>query len=141
MKNRLLKIIIFTLFTISFVFCNNIVLADTAKSQFISSLTKTGEGTGHLNVSGEATGIFKNKSLAEVIGSVIGIALSLVGVFFLVLIIYAGYTWMVARGNAPEVEKAKNTIINATIGLLVVLTAYAITIFISDMLTLKSPAI
>jgi len=41
--------------------------------------------------------------------------------------IYAGYLWMLARGNEQEVEKAKNIIIYAVIGLVVVLSAYAIT--------------
>ena len=63
----------------------------------------------------------------SMISKVITTALTFVGVIFLVLAIYGGYTWMIARGNEQEVEKAKNIIIYAVIGLVVVLSAYAIT--------------
>lgn len=132
MKNRFLKIITCSIFLISLFYCSNIAFAQSAKDQFKSSLDKTGIGTGHLDANAKETGFLKDKTLTQAIGSVVGIALSLLGVFFLVLIIYAGYTWMVARGNAPEVEKAKNTIINATMGLLIVLGAYGITTFIAS---------
>lgn len=132
MKNRFLKIITCSIFLISLFYCSNLAFAQKANDQFKSSLKGTGIGTGHLDTDGAETGFLKNKTLAQAIGSVVGIALSLLGVFFLVLIIYAGYTWMVARGNAPEVEKAKSTIINATMGLLVVLGAYGITTFIAS---------
>jgi hypothetical protein len=39
---------------------------------------------------------------------------------------------MLARGNEQEVEKAKNLIQAAVIGLMIVLSAYAITAFIGQ---------
>jgi len=68
-------------------------------------------------------------------GNIITIALSLLGVIFLVLLIYGGYFWMTARGNEQQVEKAKNTITTALIGLVIVLLAYAASIFIISKLT------
>lgn len=56
--------------------------------------------------------------------------LSLLGVMFFVLVVYGGFKWMKAQGKPDEVEKAKETIINATIGLALVLAAYAISIFV-----------
>jgi hypothetical protein len=44
--------------------------------------------------------------------------------------IYAGILWMTAQGNEQQVSKAKNLLINATIGLIITLAAYAITSFI-----------
>ncbi|OGF25674.1 hypothetical protein A2303_06765 [Candidatus Falkowbacteria bacterium RIFOXYB2_FULL_47_14] len=67
---------------------------------------------------------------AVLIGKVIQAALSFVGVVFLILMIYAGYTWMLARGNDQQVEKAKNLITAAVIGLIIVLAAYAISYFV-----------
>ena len=52
------------------------------------------------------------------------------GVIFLILAIYGGYNWMMARGNEEMVERAKKTITNAIIGLIVILAAYAISRFI-----------
>lgn len=64
------------------------------------------------------------------VGTIVGIALSFVGVLFLILIIYAGVSWMTAAGNEQQVSKAKDIIIAAVIGLVIVLSAYAITRFI-----------
>ena len=61
------------------------------------------------------------------IGQILNISTTFLGVVFLGLMIYSGYLWMLARGNEQEVEKAKNIIIYAVIGLVVVLSAYAIT--------------
>ena len=65
----------------------------------------------------------------------LGLILSFVGVLFLALIIFAGVSWMTAGGNDQKIEKAKNLIINAAIGLLIVLAAYAITSFIGSKFT------
>jgi hypothetical protein len=69
------------------------------------------------------------------VGQVIGIVLSFLGIIFLILIIYAGFKWMLAQGNESEIEKAKQIIIAAVSGLIIVLSAYAITAFIGNQLT------
>lgn len=61
------------------------------------------------------------------VGVIIGALLSFIGVLFMILIIYGGLLWMTARGNDQQVEKAKKLIIQAIIGLVIVLSAYAIT--------------
>lgn len=71
-----------------------------------------------------------NTTLAKVIGVVVSIGLGLIGVLFLGLMIYAGYNWMVARGDEERVKQAKDTIISAVIGLIIVIGAYAIWKFI-----------
>jgi len=72
-----------------------------------------------------------------IIGTVIKTALGLVGVVFLILMVYAGYIWMIARGDESKTEKAKNTIVNSVIGIVIVVAAYAITSF---MVTAFNPA-
>ena len=52
--------------------------------------------------------------------------LGLVGVIFLGLMIYAGIMWMIAQGNEDKVARAKDTLLNALIGLIITLSAYAI---------------
>lgn len=66
------------------------------------------------------------------VGTLIGTALSFVGVIFLVLIIYAGILWMTAQGNSQQVDKAKSMLVNSIVGIVVVFAAYAITNFIGD---------
>lgn len=63
---------------------------------------------------------------ATIIGLILGTLLAFLGVLFLFLMIAAGVRWMTARGNEQEVEKAKTTIQQAAIGLLIVVAAYAL---------------
>jgi hypothetical protein len=44
--------------------------------------------------------------------------------------LYAGYNWMTAAGDEQKVEKAKDTITRAIIGIIITVSAYAITYFI-----------
>lgn len=69
-------------------------------------------------------------TLENAIGSIVKTALSLIGVIFLVLMIYGGYLWMTARGDSKIAEKAKDIITMAAIGLVIVMLAYAITYFV-----------
>ena len=75
------------------------------------------------------------QDVPSAIGSMVGLALSFVGLAFFVLMIYGGFIWMFARGNDQDVQKAKDLIQAAIIGLIIVLMAYAITMFIGNALT------
>lgn len=70
------------------------------------------------------------KTLPELVGTIISAGLSLVGVIFLILAVYGGFKWMTARGEAGSAKEGRDTIIDATIGILLVLGAYAMTNFI-----------
>ncbi len=72
---------------------------------------------------------------ASFLGSTIGISLSFVGIIFFILIIYGGFKWMVSRGNEQEIAKAKEIIAAAVIGLLLILSAYAITTMVGSAIT------
>lgn len=62
-------------------------------------------------------------------------ALSLVGVIFLVLVIYGGFLWMTAGGTEAQVKKAKDIITAAVIGVVLIAAAYAITNFVFQSLS------
>lgn len=96
-------------------------LNETAGQAFTGN---PGAGSGDLEDSGIIT------SLPYAIGKFVGAGLAFIGVVFLVLMIYGGFVWMMARGNEQEVEKAKKLIEAAIIGLIIVMSAYAITSYI-----------
>lgn len=128
-KNIKSLIIVLSIFIVSgFLICVNV---DQALSAYDfkeeSGLSKTGEGLGYSKemLSGG------EYMLPLKIGNVIEVVLAFVGVLFLILMIYGGYIWMMARGNEQETEKAKKIIQNALIGIVVVLAAYAITTYIA----------
>lgn len=86
---------------------------------------KQGEYNNNLNdLAVKNAGYNDQASLANIIGTVIQLALSLVGAIFLVLAFMAGYNWMQATGNEEKVKKAQATIRNLLIGLCLILVAY-----------------
>ena len=66
------------------------------------------------------------------VGKVVGAALSLTGIIFFLLAVYAGFLWMTARGDESQAKKARETIIMAVTGLVIILGAYAITQFVFE---------
>ncbi len=67
-------------------------------------------------------------SLPDFLGErIIAPALGFVGILFLVLMLYAGFLWMTAGGNVELVAKAKRLIVQAVIGLVLIISAYVIT--------------
>ncbi|HLD00006.1 MAG TPA: hypothetical protein VJC11_03535 [Patescibacteria group bacterium] len=82
-----------------------------------------------LGETGNAAG-FQETDVAVVVGKIIQTALSLLGIIVLIFLVYGGFLWMMSGGNEQTVKKAKDIILNAAIGLIIVLAAYAITNFI-----------
>ena len=99
---------------------------------FITPVLTAGLGDAGNKVTGVATkaGVTEG-SLPDVVGTGINAALSLVGLIFLILMVYAGYLWMTARGEEEMIKKSQKIIISTVIGLVVVMSAYAITMFIT----------
>lgn len=76
------------------------------------------------------TNPIKANSIPELIGNVINVALEIVGSLALIMFIYGGFTWMLAAGNESAVEKGKNILTWATIGLVVIFASYSLVNFI-----------
>lgn len=81
------------------------------------------------------TGV-KDISYSVLIADVITTALSVTGVGFLILMVYAGIRWMTAEGDQEKVNTARRTIISASIGLAIIVGSYAITNLITQRLIL-----
>ena len=92
---------------------------------------KDGSNTDPLDAAAENAGYkIGGITLEVVIATALTAVLSLLGVVFLMLMVYGGYLWMTARGNEQDVEKAKGLITSAIIGLIIVIGAYAISWFV-----------
>ncbi|MBI4253171.1 hypothetical protein HY623_03285 [Candidatus Uhrbacteria bacterium] len=83
-----------------------------------------------LQNAGEANAGYASTDIAAVIGNVVLTLLTILGVVFIVLIVFAGFRWMLAQGEEQKITEARNLIIHSIIGLLVVLAAYAISYFV-----------
>lgn len=60
--------------------------------------------------------------------------LGIIGILLLVYILYAGYNWMTAEGEEEKVTEAKSTIKRAITGLVIIIAAYAISVFVMSRL-------
>jgi len=88
-------------------------------SGLLDNLNKVGQGAGYNPETNET-------SVATIAGTVVAAILSLLGIIFVVLIIFAGITWMTAGGDEAKIEKAQAIMRNAIIGLIVTVGVYAI---------------
>jgi hypothetical protein len=126
--------VVFMLWASPFVFSSdsgNISLKEnsTLAYDFKTSLTKLAGSAGLTTKSGaEAV------DLPVFIGRLIYYALGFIGIVFLILAILAGIKWMMAGGNEETVVKARSSILNAGLGALVALSAYAISYFIVNVI-------
>jgi len=120
--NNKIKIIILFAFILFTLLVGDFALAGGIGDAFGSKLTDVAGSQG----AGYETGANPD----TMIGNIIKAAISFVGVVFLVLMIYGGYLWMTARGNEQQVEKAKNLISAAIIGLIIVILSYAISAYL-----------
>lgn len=65
---------------------------------------------------------------------VINIALGFVGIIMVCIMVYAGFLWMTAGGNQEQVERAQKYIRNAIIGVIIIVSSWAITTFVINKL-------
>jgi hypothetical protein len=93
-----------------------------------------GKATDYLSKVGEKSGTSGGGDLTSYVGGGIQAALGLVGIVFFVLIFYGGIRWFTSRGEEAAVETARNTVIAATIGLLIILGSYALTDLVTSRL-------
>ncbi|MDO8669467.1 MAG: hypothetical protein Q7K65_04195 [Candidatus Buchananbacteria bacterium] len=78
------------------------------------------------NLKNATPDLLQRGTIYDIVGTFIQILLGFIGVLFIVLVIYGGFSWMTAGGDSSKVQKAKDTIIKATIGLVIILASYAI---------------
>ncbi len=104
-----------------------IVLAGNSDASPADRLVSFGKNSGFKQANeGTAFGI---------VGTVIAVFTSLLGIVFLGLFLYAGTMWMIAAGDESKISKAKDTMRRAIIGLIIVVAAYAISQFVVLALT------
>jgi hypothetical protein len=91
----------------------------------VAAAGKTGaeEGGGGL---AKFTGFAKVKSIPELIGNVIRVVLGLVGSVALLMFVYGGMLWLTSGGNPDKIKKAKDTLVWASIGLIIIFASYAL---------------
>ncbi len=88
---------------------------------------------GQLNAGSQAAGYgTEAQDIRITVAKGIQLVLSLLGIMFVVLVVYAGFLIFTAAGNEENLSKAKKIIGYAVVGLIIILSAYSITSFVTS---------
>lgn len=115
MIKRIKKIIIFSLGLIVLFVVGDFALAEEASQLGIEF--------------GESTGLTATDPRV-VIANIIRVILGFLGIISVLLILYGGFLYMTAAGREEQVDKAKNVLRSAVIGLIIIMSAFGIATFI-----------
>lgn len=130
-KNQFKKIILGTFLSVIGLLFSVSALAATTTSDGTYDAQTFKDKSG-LNTTAGVGGYDVNSSTTpeQIIGQAVFTALSLIGVIFLILLIYGGFIWMTAMGNEEKVKKANEILMGSIFGLIIVLSAYVISYFL-----------
>ncbi len=90
----------------------------------------TGAANANLGTVGSRAGIGAATPLPVIIGNIINVVLGFLGIVLLFYLIYGGFKWMTSGGSEDGVKQAKTMIQNAIIGLVIIVSSYAISTFV-----------
>lgn len=71
-----------------------------------------------------------NRDPRIIIASIVQVILGFLGVLAVLFILYAGFLWMTAAGNEEKIASAKEILTHTIVGLLIILSAFAIATFV-----------
>jgi len=114
------------LVSLALAFCLNLSITPLASAQILNQDTRADE---FAQVTAKKANLTPT-DVGDIVAYSIKMVLGLLAIIFLVIIVYSGFAWMMARGNEEKVSKSLATIRMAIIGLIITLGAYAITYFV-----------
>lgn len=77
--------------------------------------------------SGQGGAINALTLISQGISAILGLMTVAAGIWFIFMFLIGGYTWMTSFGDKHKLEEARNRIVNALIGLVIVVSAWGIT--------------
>ena len=121
-------ILLFIIFT--FLFSTNLAFAACSNQTQADGTVKLCNPLTGNDTYNEAT-----EGIPTLLGRIISSVLGVIGSLALVMFIYGGATWMLSGGNQEKVTKGKQILIWATLGLVIIFTAYALVKFVLTTVT------
>ncbi len=82
----------------------------------------------------QGTGLPNDNSITEFIMNIINIALTVAGLIAVLFLIIGGFRYITSAGNEETAESAKKIIINAIIGIVIIILSFVIVRVISEAL-------
>ena len=126
-----------TLKFFSVVFVASMLISVFSPLQVLAQRKTLNDAQSSLETVIPSTGITEGNLDTQAATVVKGILVAMALVFF-GLMVYSGIVWMTARGEEDRITKARETIIAAVIGLIVVVSAYAVTNLLVDKVIIGS---
>ncbi|HBR81133.1 MAG: hypothetical protein UX09_C0006G0008 [Candidatus Uhrbacteria bacterium GW2011_GWE2_45_35] len=99
----------------------------TAMADVPMNLTDANTSLGEI---GNTTGMGGAEDLTTVIGNLINVVLGVLGIIFLVLVVYAGFLYLTDQGGGEKAKKAMKLLTTAVIGIVIIVAAYAISNYV-----------
>ena len=129
MKNRVLSLFMMLAIVLAPVY----VVAQASAAVDIDKYTKCGSNVAEDCDTKEAVDVSKGKkTINDTIANIINIFSWIVGTVAVIMIIYGGFRYVTAGGDSGNVSSAKNTILYAVVGLVIVAISQAIVWFVLD---------
>jgi hypothetical protein len=96
----------------------------TARAQLSEAVSDIG------TIGGEIEGGALESDLPTLVGGIINALLGILGIVFVILVVYAGFLYLTAGGEDDKVKKAKKLLTQSVIGLIIIVAAYAIASYV-----------
>ena len=74
------------------------------------------------------------KDPRDLLVNIVKYLITFLGLIAVIMVMYSGFLWMTSNGDPEKINKAKRTLINSIIGLIIVLSAFAIVTFVANMM-------
>lgn len=71
-----------------------------------------------------------NTDFKQVIINLVKVILGFLGLLSVIIVLYGGFRWMTALGNEERVSLARGTLSSGLVGLIIILSSYALTAYI-----------
>jgi len=109
--------------------CFNVFLP-IASANVFSDITKK---LGDFNQGAQLpTNVSQSENIIVLIISIINVALTFLGLIFIVLILYGGFTYMTAGGDSKKTEKAVSIMKDSIIGVAIIFISYGIVNYVIE---------
>lgn len=120
-------ITVFFNFLVFGIFIFNFVSADVM-DQLVGSDGKISASNNSASIVNKT--LTTNKTLPDMISSIIKIMLGLFGTVALVFVIWSGIEWLLSKGDTKKIGAARDRMVAAAVGLAIIAASYAVTDFI-----------
>lgn len=77
-----------------------------------------------------AAGLSVTNDLPSLIGKYLNGVFGILGIIFIILVIYGGFKILLSQGNDTSIKTGRNTILYALIGIIIITLSFALTTFV-----------